>query len=199
MAGPKKNDAPRWEWRTFGADLSAIEAKIGLAIQVAPRRSEEIYLLNAATPHSAKIRDGALEVKRLLQIDENGLELWTPAFRAEFPLPPQALTEAFSALGLGHPAILPKDYDMEAFLSEIVSRCEALRAVAVKKARRQFVFFDCAAEFVRLHIDAIAQESFALEDERPSSVAAALRALGLESFPNVSFPKGVARALAIAT
>lgn len=199
MAGRKKNDAPRWEWRTFGADLSAIEAKIGLAIQVAPRRSEEIYLLSPATPHSAKIRDSALEVKRLLQVGENGLELWTPAFKAEFPLPAEALTEAFAALGLAPPAVRPRDYDLDAFLTEVVALCEALRAVAVKKARRQFVFFDCAAEFVRLRIGALAQESFALEDEKPSRVVAALRALGLESFPNIGFSKGVERALALSS
>ncbi len=60
-------NAPRWEWRTFGVRLSDIEAIIGLAARIAPRRSDEIYLLNSATPHSAKIRGGVLEVKRLLQ------------------------------------------------------------------------------------------------------------------------------------
>jgi hypothetical protein len=62
-------NAPRWEWRTFGARLSDIEAKVGLTAQIAPRQSDEIYLLNSATPHSAKIRGGVLEVKRLLKVD----------------------------------------------------------------------------------------------------------------------------------
>ena len=62
-------NAPRWEWRTFGVRLSDIEAIIGLAARIAPRRSDEIYLLNSATPHSAKIRGGVLEVKRLLQVE----------------------------------------------------------------------------------------------------------------------------------
>jgi len=61
-----RRDAPRWEWRTFGARLPDIEAKVGLTARIAPRRSDEIYLLNSSTPHSAKIRDGVLEVKRLL-------------------------------------------------------------------------------------------------------------------------------------
>ena len=67
-------NAPRWEWRTFGVSLSDIEAKIGLAARIAPRQSDEIYLLNFATPHSAKIRGGVLEVKRLLQVNPSGLE-----------------------------------------------------------------------------------------------------------------------------
>jgi len=57
--GGNKN-AHRWEWRTFGARLSDIEAKVGLTAQIAPRQSDEIYLLNSVTPHSAKIRGGAL-------------------------------------------------------------------------------------------------------------------------------------------
>ena len=81
-----RRNAPRWEWRTFGAGLSDIEAKVGLTARIAPRQSDEIYLLNFATPHSAKIRGGVLEVKRLLQVDSSGLEQWSPAFKARFPL-----------------------------------------------------------------------------------------------------------------
>ncbi len=47
------NCAPRWEWRTFGAGLPEIEAKLGPTMRIAPRRSGEIYLLSSATPHSA--------------------------------------------------------------------------------------------------------------------------------------------------
>ncbi len=69
MGEPDGNCAPRWEWRTFGAGLPEIEAKLGPTTRIEPRRSGEIYLLSSATPHSAKIRDGALEVKRLLQVE----------------------------------------------------------------------------------------------------------------------------------
>lgn len=198
MSGPEKSNAPRWEWRIFGSDLSAIEAKIGAAA-VAPRHSEEIYLLNAATPHSAKIRDSALEVKRLLRVDANGLELWNPAFRAEFPLSAPMLAEAFAALALAPPHLPAKDFDCGAFLTEVVARCAALWAARVKKARRQFVFLDCAAEFVQVRVGALSLESFAIESEEPALVLFALRELGLNSRLNVNFPKGVERALAFAT
>jgi hypothetical protein len=197
MTGPEKKDALRWEWRTFSSSLSDIEAKIGSAAQIAPRRSEEVYLLNSATPHSAKIREGALEVKRLQKVDSTGLELWSPAFKAAFPLSAPMLQLAFAALGLPPPITRPTDYDLDEFLTEVVSRNEALRAVHVKKARRQFVFRTCAAEFVQLLIGAIAQESFCLENEDPTSVIAALRELGLDPHVNISFPLGLKRALAI--
>jgi len=102
MAGPQGKDTPRWEWRTFSTRLADIEAKIGLAVQIAPRQSDEVYLLNSTTPHSAKIRDGVLEVKRLQQVDSSGLELWSPAFKAAFPLSAPVLQSAFTALD-SHP------------------------------------------------------------------------------------------------
>ena len=83
------------------------------------------------------------------------------------------------------------------FLAEVVSSDGPLRAIQVRKARRQFVFGDCAAEFVRLHIGPVAQESFCIEDEDPSKVIAALHELGLDPHANISFPKGIERALTL--
>lgn len=197
MAEPEKSSAPRWEWRIFGSDLSAIGAKVGPPAEVAPRHSDEIYLLNAATPHSAKIRDAALEVKRLLRVDANGLELWKPAFRAEFPLSAEKLAEAFAALAVAPPPLPSKDYDCDAFLSEIVAGYAPLRAVRVKKARRQFAFRNGVAELTRAQIGSVTLNSFAVESEEPAHVLLALGELGLNPRLNVNFPKGVERALGL--
>ncbi|MGO9430480.1 hypothetical protein [Rhodoblastus sp.] len=186
---------PRWEWRTFGARLSDIEAKVGLAAQVTPRQSDEIYLLNSVTPHSAKIRGGVLEVKRLLLVDSNGLEQWSPVFKAPFPLSAPMVRSAFAALELPPPDILPGAYGLGDFLAEVASKAKILRPIQVTKARRQFVFCNCVAEFVRLDIGPVAQESLCIEDENPSNVLAALRELGLDPRANISFPKGIERAL----
>jgi len=62
-------------------------------------------------------------------------------------------------------------------------------------ARRQFVFCNCAADFVRPHIGPVAQVSFCVEDEDPSKVIAALHEPGLDPRANISFPKGIERAL----
>ncbi len=168
--------------------------KLVSTARIAPRQSDEIYLLNFATPHSAKIRGGVLEVKRLLQVNSSGLEQWTPAFKERFPLSAPMLRSAFAALDLQPIATRREVYDLEEFL-DLVANDKALRAIQVKKARRQFVFGDCAAEFVRLHIGPVAQESFCVEDEDPSKVIAAVRELGLDPHANISFPKGIERAL----
>ena len=68
-----RSDRLRWEWRTFSPSLADLEAKIGSAVRIAPRQSDEIYLLNSATPHSAKIRGAVLEVKQLVQVDARRL------------------------------------------------------------------------------------------------------------------------------
>ncbi len=199
MGEPGGNCAPRWEWRTFGAGLPEIEAKLGPTTRIAPRRSGEIYLLSFATPHSAKIRGGALEVKRLLQVASSGLEQWTLAFKERFPLSAPMLRAAFAALDLRPIATRRNVYDFEEFLSEAGSNDESMRAVEVKKTRHQFTYRDCAAEFDRVHIGPVARESFCIESENPSKLIAAVHEMGLDPHANINFPKGIERALALST
>ncbi len=181
MGEPGGNYAPRWEWRTFGARLPEIKAKLGLTARIAPRRGDEIYLLNSATPHSAKIRGGVLEVKRLLQVDSSGLEQWTPAFKQRFPLSGPMLRSAFAALDLRPIATRRKVYDLEEFLAEVASNDGPLRAVEVKKARRQFMYRDCAAEIDRVQIGPVARES-----SRISAASRLPRSVCCRSFPNLA-------------
>jgi hypothetical protein len=190
-------DPPRWEWRIFGADLSALEARLGAPLDL-PKRSDEIYLLNATTPHSAKIRDGALEVKRLLRVDGDGLELWRPAFRADFPLSAAQLARAAAALALPSPPLRADAYDRERFLSAVVAECRALQPIFVRKARRRYAFCGCAAESVRAQIGAVPLDSVAVESADAARLRDALRALGVDARLNVNFPKGVERAAALA-
>ena len=84
---------------------------------------------------------------------------------------------------------------MEEFLAEIIGGDRGFRSVQVLKARRQFVFGGCAAELVRIVVEAISQDSFCIEDEKPQKVMAALGELGLNSKSNISFPKGLTRAM----
>ena len=193
MVGPETKETLRWEWRTFSPSLADLAAKIGSGVRIAPRQSDEIYLLNS---DRKKIGGAVLEVKRLVQVDPSGLELWSPAFKAAFPLSAPILESAFSALDLPHPVIQRGAYTLDEFLAEIVDRNATFRAVQVSKSRRQFMFGGCAAELVRLHIGAIEQDSFRIEDEVPARIIAALHELGLDSHANINFPAGLKRALA---
>jgi exopolyphosphatase/guanosine-5'-triphosphate,3'-diphosphate pyrophosphatase len=195
VSGSETKSTPRWEWRAFDGDLATLESIVGPSALVEPHRSQEIYLLNASTLHSAKIRGGSLEIKRLKQVDANGLELWSPAFKGAFPLSSQMLREAFSALGLPPPIFRHDSYTLELFLTEIIASDAAFRPVEVSKARRQFVVGGCMAELVRVNVIGVELVSFCIEDEMPEPILSVLREFGLDSRANVSFPNGLKRAL----
>ena len=66
----------RWEWRTE-ADLDAPAGEVA--------ESDEVYFLSDSSDASVKLRDGRLDVKVLERV-EDGLQLWRPVVKAEFPL-----------------------------------------------------------------------------------------------------------------
>jgi hypothetical protein len=191
--------APRWEWRTFAKTLPALRNAIGaIADAAAPRESGEIYLLNLYGPHNAKIRNGVLDIKHLHQVNADGLELWNPAFKAQFPVTRGQLAEAFLAWGLAAPSFARESYTLEQFLAEIVAPHDALRRVDVKKTRSGFEFGGCIAEFAGVVVNGVACESFCLEHENPALILAALKQLHLQLQANINYPEGLKRALGVA-
>jgi hypothetical protein len=188
---------PRWEWRTFAASLDALERTIGALADVAPRESSEIYILSLHGPDNAKIRDGLLDIKRLHQVDDDGLELWEPVFKAKFPLGRADVAAAFSEWHLPLPALTRDNYTSEEFFNSLIAAQPALRVARVEKSRRGFVFQGCIAEIVRLSVDSHPLQSFSLEHEDRALILAALKQLGLDSRANTSYPLGLKRALGL--
>jgi exopolyphosphatase/guanosine-5'-triphosphate,3'-diphosphate pyrophosphatase len=86
LAAVEPTVVPRWEWRTFGASFSDVEARFESFPPERMAESDEIYLLSLATDASVKARGGLLDVKRLERVSEDGLELWRPVMKARFPL-----------------------------------------------------------------------------------------------------------------
>jgi len=189
--------SPRWEWRTFSASLDALERAIGLLADVTPRDSSEIYVLSLHGPQNAKLRDGRIDIKRLQQVDDDGLELWEPVFKAKFPLGRSDIAITFSEWHLPLPALSRDSYTIEEFLNSLIAAQPALRVARVDKSRRSFVFQGCIAEFVRLSVDLQLLQSFSLEHEDRSLILAALQQLGLDSHANTSYPLGLKRALGL--
>ena len=78
---------PRWEWRTFGDDLSEGEAKIKSMGTPRERESKEIYILSSKSNDNTKIRNELMDIKSPLRInEENGLEQWTVLAKSSFPI-----------------------------------------------------------------------------------------------------------------
>jgi len=188
---------PRWEWRIFSANLDALERAIGPLADVVPRDSSEIYVLSLHGPQNAKLRDGVIDIKRLQQVDDNGLELWEPVFKAKFPLDRSDIAIAFSEWHLPLPSFNRDSYTIGEFLNSLIAAEPALRVARVDKSRRGFVFQGCIAEFVRLSVDLRPLQSFALEHEDRSLISAALEQLGLDGRANTNYPLGLKRALGL--
>lgn len=189
---------PRWEWRGFADCFSTIAHAAGLPPEAVPRDSDELYLLDARTTPIVKIRDGMLDIKRLRETDDHGLELWEPAFKERFPLYRNDLAAA-SAVWALPVQDLPQDrYTMAQFTDALRQLRPGPPIVAVHKSRRSFAYCGCFAEWVRLGLGAQTTESFALEHENPARVLEALRRLGLDSRRNTNYPLGLRHTLGLA-
>ena len=79
----------RWECRTE-ADVDAPAGEVA--------ESDEVYFLSDSSDASVKLRDGRLDVKVLERV-EDGLQLWRPVVKAEFPLDADAVDRVVRALG----------------------------------------------------------------------------------------------------
>src|SRR6478736_2702447 len=70
--------ALRWEWRTFGDHFATAEKRFDLLKPESVADTDETYLLSARSVDAVKVRGGLMDVKRLEQVDDDGLELWKP-------------------------------------------------------------------------------------------------------------------------
>lgn len=182
---------PRWEWRCFAPSLEGLAQRAGLPPGAPAHESDEVYILalDRAVADNIKIRGGVLDVKRLRQTNQDGLEQWEPIVKASFPVRRQEIAALFPGLA---PA---KEAYSVAELVEFAAARPALRAIAVHKSRRGFSFGGCIAELARITGEGLALDSFSLEHEDPGRVATALGALRLDGRANTSYPVGLARAL----
>jgi exopolyphosphatase/guanosine-5'-triphosphate,3'-diphosphate pyrophosphatase len=188
MEDETRNFAPRWEWRCFAPRLAPLAARAGLPAGTKARESDERYLLDRSgrITDTVKIRDGRLDVKRLLRTGAEGLESWAPVLKAAFPLGRETVAAAFGPL-LPRGGPLRESYTLD----ELIGAIPALLVVDVHKSRRGFAFRECLAELAELTCGEARLESFALEHEDPARVLAALRALGLDPGANTSYGPGL--------
>lgn len=184
---------PRWEWRTFGAEFGAAESAILAYGPAKVRASSETYIVSSAGSANTKVRDGLMDIKRLQQVDEQGLEQWLPVMKAEFPLAPMVLLDVFRAWNVVRPKLTKEAYGFEEFVRDLVKPNPSLAAVEVRKERHGFVARGCIVEIANLWFDGTPVRTIAVEQEDPAAVTAAVRKLGLERFENVNYVKALKR------
>jgi exopolyphosphatase / guanosine-5'-triphosphate,3'-diphosphate pyrophosphatase len=179
--------AMRWEWRTFGRQLGYAEERFRSIEPESIADSDETYLLSADSVDAVKVRDELMDVKRLEQVDGDGLELWRPVMKAPLPISADDARTVLGALRI--PVGLDGDtYDLDALMRAADG---ALRAVPVHKTRRHVRFGGCMAELTDLRAGEQSTRTIAIESEDPARLLAAVRELGLGGRQNVNVPRGL--------
>jgi exopolyphosphatase/guanosine-5'-triphosphate,3'-diphosphate pyrophosphatase len=178
---------PRWEWRTFGDDLDGV-------LPDEPERveeSDEVYLLSRNNDASAKIRGGRLDVKQLLEVRDDGLERWTPAMKADFPVAAADVELALSILNVAPSEPLRRNYTHRELLGELVPTTPGLVAVSLHKRRGRHSILGCMAESTAMWSARRATHTIAIEAEDPGLVEATVARLGLAERPVTCMAKGL--------
>jgi exopolyphosphatase/guanosine-5'-triphosphate,3'-diphosphate pyrophosphatase len=175
---------PRWEWRTFGAGVDAIERSLPGVFDKAPQDSEERYFLGPAGGN-VKIRDDLMDVKVLREVDAAGLERWEPVLKTAFPLDPDALRVVAEALGVPMPESELESFTLDALRALLDG---PVREIAITKRRVRGTVGGCMAEIAEVSGLGVSTRTFAVESEDPQAVVAALRELDLTEVGNTSYP-----------
>jgi exopolyphosphatase/guanosine-5'-triphosphate,3'-diphosphate pyrophosphatase len=184
---------PRWEWRTFGDSFGAADVRLSALQPADVDDSEELYILSSRVEGSIKVRDGQLDVKRLEEVNDDGLQQWRPVANAEFPIAATDVAALLAALDVSVPSLDRRAYALDQLIDDVVAPRDDLLAVPVHKHRVHHVLDGCRAEVTRVRSGPGTTRTIAVEDEDPALVRSTVQALGLWSRPNVSVPRGLLR------
>jgi exopolyphosphatase/guanosine-5'-triphosphate,3'-diphosphate pyrophosphatase len=168
---------PRWEWRSFGERFDPAEGVFDSLEPESVEESDELYVLSRASDASAKVRDGLMDVKRRLAVDDEGLEQWMPVLKSSFPLSAEDISFVLAALGVAVPPLERHAYPRDEIGAELEGL--GLLAIDVHKRRERYTIGGCMAERTEMRIATGATRTIAVESEDPQRVAAVVRELGL--------------------
>jgi exopolyphosphatase / guanosine-5'-triphosphate,3'-diphosphate pyrophosphatase len=173
----------RWEWRTFGAGDDVFGDRAPERVQ----ESEELYILSVARGDTVKVRDELMDVKHLEQVNDEGLEQWAVAMKAEFPLAAEQVRSILEGLHVPVPRLDRDEYDLD----DLVRGRPDLLAVPVHKHRSRYTIGDCMAELTVVTTPHGSTRTVAVESEDAERVSAVVRGLGLGDRPNTNYPRGL--------
>jgi exopolyphosphatase/guanosine-5'-triphosphate,3'-diphosphate pyrophosphatase len=182
---------PRWEWRVFGDRIGAAGDVLGSLEPSSVQDSNEVYLVSSSSDASVKVRDALMDVKHLLEVNDDGLELWKPVMKAGFPLTRSEAGSVLTALNVAVPDRRRETYTLDEFISELVQPNPDLRTVEVRKRRTRYVVDECMVELTEIRADGSSTQTLALESVDPSTVAWTIGRLGLDGLSNVNVPRGL--------
>ncbi len=181
---------PRWEWRTFGDRLDTAERVLRELETERVEESDEFYVLSAHNDTSTKLRGGLMDMKRLEQVSPEGLQLWRPVMKAEFPLSGAEVRSLFTGLDVPVPDLAHAEYPLDE-LRDLVAATPDLRVVGVHKHRARYRVDDCMVESTEFRADGHVVHTIAIESPDPVLVLATIDKLGLGGRRNVNVAHGL--------
>jgi exopolyphosphatase/guanosine-5'-triphosphate,3'-diphosphate pyrophosphatase len=182
---------PRWEWRSFGQCFGDAQSRLAKLTPGGVQESDEIYLLSGAGDN-VKVRDALMDIKVLREVNVDGLERWTPAMKAGFPLPAAEAAKVLESLHLPAPRMSRVSFTLDEFLQQFAAPGGAIRAVKVHKRRTRYTVGGCMAELSDVAANGKPTRTIAVESEDAAAVIRAVRELGLGGYVNTSYPIGLA-------
>jgi exopolyphosphatase/guanosine-5'-triphosphate,3'-diphosphate pyrophosphatase len=184
---------PRWEYRVFAEDLGEVEGNIRAHERTRVKESEEDYIVCRTSGNNVKVRDGLLDIKELVNTNEDTLEQWMPVLKVGFPCPADDVLRIFSAFHLARPEMGREEYTYDQFIDEVVGGSEELAVVKVTKKRHGFMIREAIVEVAEVTFDGVPLKTAAAEHTDPGLVMDVVRELGLDALPNVNYIKAMKR------
>ena len=188
---------PRWEWRTFGGSFGAADVRLAALPPTRLDDSEELYILSSRVEGSIKVRGGQLDVKRLEEVNDDGLQQWRPVANAEFPIAATDVAALLAALEVSVRSLDREAYALDQLIDEVVAPHDDLLSVPVRKHRVHHMLDGCMTELTDVRSASRTTRTIAVEDEDPALVRSTVEALELSSRPNISVPHGLIQLLGL--
>jgi len=183
-----RDDVVRFEYRVWGTELTAIRQRIDeLAESRQQERVTDLYLLGPNTEVNAKVRDGSLEVKRLLPTG-HGFQRWKPSLRREPPFPVELVEELLRRLGDGSGTVSDSRLPESLAVSDLIKATSnnGLHTIEVVKERQLFTVDGTRAESTRVDCKAGQWWTVAGESTEADDLDRLVRRLGLDGLDNRS-------------
>ncbi len=199
MECDKNNHPIRFEFRVFGQGLGREREDIRrYSACSGTEEVRDIYLVTVVNDlNNVKIRGQSLDIKVLLKV-EQGLELWKPCLKHDFPMAGSvAGAKVFQALAVEAPALTKAQMDGESFLVQIIWPHPDVRVAKVFKKRAFFKIGRCMVEIDNLLVNGAAIQSISLECEDAAEVLRVRRLLDMERYQNTSYLLALKRIMGI--
>ncbi len=185
---------PRWEWRTFGNDLSNGEENIKKHGNARHRKSKEIYILSKNSNDNTKIRDELMDIKSPIRInEETGLEQWTVLAKSAFPIHINDLALVYKAFGLKLPYLDKDEYSYGEYIEELIGENSNLKMINVEKNRHGYLIDDAIVEIAEVKFNEFSTKTIAVEHVDMKVVLNTVKKLGLTEYENVNYIKAMKR------